>query len=378
VAEALGLTSDDPTVNEAINALLAVATSVRNGLMSAADKSKLDGVANNANNYVHPTAAGNKHIPSGGSVDSILGYSASGTAIWIQQLAEKSLLSSSLQTAFGAATVEAFLTKLTAPTLLQTYSIAGTYNYTVPSGVRWIFAVIQGAGGGGGAGYSDAAYQSCKGGGGGGAGTVTCVCFPVTSGQIIPIVVGAAGIGGTTNAGDGTAGGTSSVNGVIAQGGGLGKGSGGTNNGGAGGAGTANGGSGGSGAATTPPGGNAGTGSLIASALGLSQLLAFINRLTGQKLGAGGGGGGSASSTDIQPVGGSGGVSDNGNGGAGGNAATGASGAIVNATSGGVGGPGCGGGGGGGGKLKANSHGNGGNGGPGYVALYSVIVPVGI
>lgn len=38
--------------------------------------------ATNANNYVHPTSSGNKHVPSGGSADQYLKYSASGTAVW--------------------------------------------------------------------------------------------------------------------------------------------------------------------------------------------------------------------------------------------------------------------------------------------------------
>lgn len=33
--------------------------------------------------YTHPTTAGNKHIPTGGASGQILGYSASGTAKWI-------------------------------------------------------------------------------------------------------------------------------------------------------------------------------------------------------------------------------------------------------------------------------------------------------
>ena len=49
---------------------------------SNADKSKLDGIATNANNYSHPTSAGNKHIPSGGSSNQLLRYSTSGTATW--------------------------------------------------------------------------------------------------------------------------------------------------------------------------------------------------------------------------------------------------------------------------------------------------------
>ena len=58
------------------------ATSSVDGFMSGIDKAKLDGIATNANNYVHPTSAGNKHIPSGGSSGQILKWSADGTAIW--------------------------------------------------------------------------------------------------------------------------------------------------------------------------------------------------------------------------------------------------------------------------------------------------------
>jgi len=45
-------------------------------------KTKLDGIAASANNYSHPTTAGNKHIPSGGASGQFLKYSASGTAVW--------------------------------------------------------------------------------------------------------------------------------------------------------------------------------------------------------------------------------------------------------------------------------------------------------
>ena len=60
----------------------AVATQTVNGLMAAADKKKLDGVATGANNYAHPTTSGNKHIPSGGASGQILRWSADGTAVW--------------------------------------------------------------------------------------------------------------------------------------------------------------------------------------------------------------------------------------------------------------------------------------------------------
>ena len=58
------------------------ATSSAAGLMSATDKAKLDGIANNANTYSHPTTSGNKHIPTGGSAGQILRWSADGTAVW--------------------------------------------------------------------------------------------------------------------------------------------------------------------------------------------------------------------------------------------------------------------------------------------------------
>lgn len=58
------------------------ATTSAHGLMTAADKAKLNGIASNANNYSHPTSAGNKHIPAGGSAGQILRWSADGTATW--------------------------------------------------------------------------------------------------------------------------------------------------------------------------------------------------------------------------------------------------------------------------------------------------------
>ena len=50
--------------------------------MSPADKTKLDNIAPNANNYVHPTTPGNKHIPTGGQAGQFLKWSADGTAVW--------------------------------------------------------------------------------------------------------------------------------------------------------------------------------------------------------------------------------------------------------------------------------------------------------
>ena len=49
---------------------------------TGAEKSKLAGIATNANNYTHPASSGNKHIPSGGAAGQILRWSADGTAVW--------------------------------------------------------------------------------------------------------------------------------------------------------------------------------------------------------------------------------------------------------------------------------------------------------
>lgn len=46
------------------------------------EKQKLSGIADNANNYVHPTTSGNKHIPAGGVLGQILTFSEDGTAQW--------------------------------------------------------------------------------------------------------------------------------------------------------------------------------------------------------------------------------------------------------------------------------------------------------
>ena len=60
------------------NTTYADATQSARGLMTAADKKKLDG----ANNYSHPTTPGNKHIPAGGAAGQILAWASDGTAQW--------------------------------------------------------------------------------------------------------------------------------------------------------------------------------------------------------------------------------------------------------------------------------------------------------
>ena len=55
------------------------------GFMSAADKTKLNGVANNANNYTHPATDGNKHVPANGTTNDgkvLKATSTAGTYTW--------------------------------------------------------------------------------------------------------------------------------------------------------------------------------------------------------------------------------------------------------------------------------------------------------
>jgi hypothetical protein len=50
--------------------------------------SKLNNIEDSANNYVHPTTSGNKHVPTGGSDGQVLGWDDDGIAKWITPSAE--------------------------------------------------------------------------------------------------------------------------------------------------------------------------------------------------------------------------------------------------------------------------------------------------
>lgn len=57
-----------------------VATTSVAGFMAAADKTKLDGIAANANNYAHPTGDGNLHVPATGTTNNLKVLKAGATA----------------------------------------------------------------------------------------------------------------------------------------------------------------------------------------------------------------------------------------------------------------------------------------------------------
>lgn len=93
------------------------------------EKQKLSGIAENANNYTHPTGAGNKHIPAGGSSGQILKWSEAGTAVWG---AEKSYSEATT----GAAGLMSAADKT---------KLDGLKNYVLPAAGASIGGVKQGA-----------------------------------------------------------------------------------------------------------------------------------------------------------------------------------------------------------------------------------------
>lgn len=97
------------------------ATTSADGLMSAADKTKLDGIAANANNYSHPTGDGNLHVPATSTTNNGKYLKAGATA---GSLTWGSLTKADVTTALG----------YTPPETNTTYSdFAGTTHGLVPA-----------------------------------------------------------------------------------------------------------------------------------------------------------------------------------------------------------------------------------------------------
>lgn len=173
---------------------------------------------------------------------------------------------------------------------VQTYSTAGTFNFTVPAGVTSITVETRGAGGGGGG----VTATSAAAGGGGGGGYAQAV-IPVTPGTSYTVIVGAAGTAGTTAGTNGGTGGSSSFDGatVSAAGGvgGVGTTTTTPGTGGAGGAGLTGsilfgGGTGGTGIALTNSGGGGGGAGSSAAGGNASGSTAGAGGVTGGGAGA--------------------------------------------------------------------------------------------
>ncbi len=83
------------------------------------------------------------------------------------------------------------------------YTVTGTYTFTVPNCVSEIKVEAWGAGGGGGGAEDLASARNEAGGGGGGGAFSRTNSIPVTPGEVYTIYVGAGGAGGTTAPTDG-------------------------------------------------------------------------------------------------------------------------------------------------------------------------------
>lgn len=211
---------------------------------------------------------------------------------------------------------------------VQLYTVPGSFNFTVPTGITQLRATVIAGGGGGGAGgaFTTATSSSALtswggGGGGGGGGGYARRLFTVTPGQVIAITVGAGGLGGLfVNASwgrnaDGLAGGISSVGSFVSA---LGGGGGGGGwdayiNSGAGGA--SGPGRSGSGGDSNASGGNGGAGAAASTVSG-NQSVYFGapgaggtgHQISGATYGAGGAGAGQTQNTTRAPSGGNGAV----------------------------------------------------------------------
>ena len=77
-----GTDADTVYTHPATHSADMITDGTNNKAFTAAEKSKLGGVAEGANNYAHPDTSGNKHVPTGGAANQVLKYSADGTAQW--------------------------------------------------------------------------------------------------------------------------------------------------------------------------------------------------------------------------------------------------------------------------------------------------------
>jgi len=129
------------------------------------------------------------------------------------------VVSATLQPIEGDQTISCGTTTTFSSNEVSEFTVTGSNNYTVPTGYNGQVEVLVVAGGGGGG--------TNMGGGGGGGGVIHNEAYSVTSGQVIPITVGAGGAGAPAGTGGhpaipGSNGGNSVFGSLTAIGGGRG------------------------------------------------------------------------------------------------------------------------------------------------------------
>ena len=112
-------------------------------IFTSSDNTKLDGIATGATAYVHPTGAGNQHVPAAGAAGQLLQYASAGTAAW-------ATVSSGVEVTFPS--------DWSSPT--NTYNSSGTWSKGSLSDDAYVWIYLLGGGGGGGAAVSGASYRS--------------------------------------------------------------------------------------------------------------------------------------------------------------------------------------------------------------------------
>ena len=167
-------------------------------IFTSADNTKLDGIATGATAYVHPTGAGNQHVPAAGAAGQLLQYASAGTASW--------------------ATISTGADQIVSPTFASpdsTFTTSGTYSK--PASVAdddymWVFMVSGGRGGG--QDTSGSFYQA-----GGSGGNPLLLYGKASNFHNATYVVGAGGAAGFGTDTAGAYGGTSSITLHASQGG---------------------------------------------------------------------------------------------------------------------------------------------------------------
>lgn len=107
------------------------ATTTDDGLMSSEDKVKLDGIEENANNYVHPDEPGWKHVPAGGSTGQVLMNGGNGVAVW-ENINIEDLLSYGVE--WDVTVADPALTRIGNPLLHKSLPIQSAYKGCVANG----------------------------------------------------------------------------------------------------------------------------------------------------------------------------------------------------------------------------------------------------
>lgn len=101
------------------------------------------------------------------------------------------------------------------PRKLYSNYVPGSYVVTIPDDVWFVIATIQAGGGSAGHGFSN--YFPAQGGASGYC--LINLVIPVTPGELVPVVIGAGGVGRNTSGMNGAPGGNSSVKSYVARGG---------------------------------------------------------------------------------------------------------------------------------------------------------------